>query len=279
MANPPDDDRAPTLPDPATASAIDEAAAALASEADALFEAEAREAAERPPRRPRATYRLQLHRGFRLEDVEADRPLPRRPRDQRRLLLALPGRAAGQHPRLRRLQPRRDQPRDRRRGVPRAARGGPGRPRDGPGGRRRAEPHGDHRRQPLLVRPPGERQEGPLGPLLRRRLGAGQGGAGGPGPAADPRRPVRQGPRGRPARRRPRRRELPPRLLRPPLPADPAVLRPDPLAAAGGPGRAVRGRRPEPPRIPERPGGDRQPAGPRGGRSRRRSTATSSRRR
>lgn len=70
MANPPDDAQAPTLPDPATAAAIDEAAAALASEADALYEAEARAAAERPPRRPRATYRLQLHRGFRLEDVE-----------------------------------------------------------------------------------------------------------------------------------------------------------------------------------------------------------------
>lgn len=40
-------------------------------EADALFEEAAREAAEHPPRRPRATYRLQLHRDFRLVDVEA----------------------------------------------------------------------------------------------------------------------------------------------------------------------------------------------------------------
>jgi (1->4)-alpha-D-glucan 1-alpha-D-glucosylmutase len=40
-------------------------------EADARFEAGAREAAGSPPRRPRATYRLQLHRDFRLVDVEA----------------------------------------------------------------------------------------------------------------------------------------------------------------------------------------------------------------
>jgi hypothetical protein len=37
--------------------------------ADALFEAEARAVAESPLRRPRATYRLQVHKAFRLEDV------------------------------------------------------------------------------------------------------------------------------------------------------------------------------------------------------------------
>jgi (1->4)-alpha-D-glucan 1-alpha-D-glucosylmutase len=39
-------------------------------DADARFETGAREAAAFPPRRPRATYRLQLHREFRLVDVE-----------------------------------------------------------------------------------------------------------------------------------------------------------------------------------------------------------------
>jgi (1->4)-alpha-D-glucan 1-alpha-D-glucosylmutase len=37
--------------------------------ADALFNAEADALAESPPRRPGATYRLQVHRGFRLDDV------------------------------------------------------------------------------------------------------------------------------------------------------------------------------------------------------------------
>src|SRR5215210_8466894 len=39
------------------------------AKAAALFEAEARAVAETPLRRPRATYRLQVHKGFRLEDV------------------------------------------------------------------------------------------------------------------------------------------------------------------------------------------------------------------
>ena len=42
--------------------------------ADEAFELEAQEAAEAPPRRPRATYRLQLHRDFRLPDAEAILP-------------------------------------------------------------------------------------------------------------------------------------------------------------------------------------------------------------
>jgi (1->4)-alpha-D-glucan 1-alpha-D-glucosylmutase len=37
--------------------------------ADTLFEAEARSVRESPPRRPGATYRLQVHRGFTLDDV------------------------------------------------------------------------------------------------------------------------------------------------------------------------------------------------------------------
>ena len=37
--------------------------------ADSLYEAEARAVAESPPRRPGATYRLQVHRGFTLDDV------------------------------------------------------------------------------------------------------------------------------------------------------------------------------------------------------------------
>ncbi len=43
---------------------------ALESLADTLFEAEKTVSAESPPRRPRATYRLQLHQGFPLEAVE-----------------------------------------------------------------------------------------------------------------------------------------------------------------------------------------------------------------
>ena len=39
--------------------------------ADALFADETRALAESPPRRPGATYRLQLHKGFRLADAEA----------------------------------------------------------------------------------------------------------------------------------------------------------------------------------------------------------------
>jgi (1->4)-alpha-D-glucan 1-alpha-D-glucosylmutase len=39
--------------------------------ADALFETLSREAVEAPLRRPAATYRLQMHRGFRLDDVTA----------------------------------------------------------------------------------------------------------------------------------------------------------------------------------------------------------------
>ena len=39
--------------------------------ADALFEAEARAAADSPPRRPSGTYRLQLHSGFRFNDADA----------------------------------------------------------------------------------------------------------------------------------------------------------------------------------------------------------------
>src|SRR3954447_25545788 len=39
--------------------------------ADALFEAEAQAVAREPLRRPGATYRLQLHKGFSLEEVAA----------------------------------------------------------------------------------------------------------------------------------------------------------------------------------------------------------------
>jgi (1->4)-alpha-D-glucan 1-alpha-D-glucosylmutase len=53
-----------TLPEPA-------AAADAHAEADALFEEEARALAESPPRRPGATYRLQLHKGFRFDDATA----------------------------------------------------------------------------------------------------------------------------------------------------------------------------------------------------------------
>ena len=42
---------------------------AARSLADSLFEAEARAVAESPLRRPGATYRLQVHRGFTLDDV------------------------------------------------------------------------------------------------------------------------------------------------------------------------------------------------------------------
>ena len=73
----------------------------------------------RPARRrcwiPRATYRIQLNAGFTFKDATAHRPLPRRPRHQPRLLLALLPGARRQHARLRRSRPQLPQPGDRQR--------------------------------------------------------------------------------------------------------------------------------------------------------------------
>ena len=74
-----------------------------------LLEAEARALADAPAR-PSATYRLQVHKGFRLDDAAAIVDYLARPGHHRRLLLALPRRPARQHPRLRRLRPRRINP-------------------------------------------------------------------------------------------------------------------------------------------------------------------------
>jgi (1->4)-alpha-D-glucan 1-alpha-D-glucosylmutase len=57
--------------EPAPAEAVDPALVALADE---LFEGEAQAAREAPPRRPASTYRLQLHAGYRLDQVEAAVP-------------------------------------------------------------------------------------------------------------------------------------------------------------------------------------------------------------
>ncbi|HWE36351.1 MAG TPA: malto-oligosyltrehalose synthase [Isosphaeraceae bacterium] len=57
-----------STPDDPGAAAAAEADDALA---DALFEAEARAAAESPPRRPSATYRLQLYKGFQFDHAAA----------------------------------------------------------------------------------------------------------------------------------------------------------------------------------------------------------------
>ena len=73
----------------------------------------------------------------------------------------------------------------------------PSSPRSPPHGMRphrrlRAEPHGHrHRRERVVERRARERPELAVGEVLRRRLGAGQGGAARQAAAADPRRPVR----------------------------------------------------------------------------------------
>jgi hypothetical protein len=76
------DERADELPIPGTQPEADHAerAPALDALADAIFEAEATAVRESPLRRPASTYRLQLHAGFRLRDVEAIVPYLHDPR-------------------------------------------------------------------------------------------------------------------------------------------------------------------------------------------------------
>ena len=59
-----------------------------------------------PPEVPAATYRLQVHAGFPLEDAADGGRLPGRPRGDARLLLAAAALGRGQHARLRHRRPR-----------------------------------------------------------------------------------------------------------------------------------------------------------------------------
>ena len=78
---------------------------------------------EQAPREPtpaaRAPTGSSCTPAFGFDDAAARRRLPRRPRRQPRLLLAVPAGGAGQHPRLRRRRPRPGQRRARRRRGPR----------------------------------------------------------------------------------------------------------------------------------------------------------------
>ena len=162
----------------------------------------------RPRFVPVSTYRLQIHAGFPLERGARDRPLPAAPRHRRRLHVAVLRRRARQHARLRRHQPQRDQSRGR-------------------AARRRTRRFTDAVREAglqhivdfvpnhmgistatnpwwrdVLANGP----ESPSRALLRHRLEPVQDGAAAQAAAADPRRPVRRGPRSRRAAARAARR-------------------------------------------------------------------------
>ena len=154
---------------------------------------------ERPRYVPISTYRLQVHGGFPLTAARDVAGYLARLGVGGGLHLAVLRRGAGQHARLRRLQPQRDQPGAGRRR--RAMRGSPTRSQAHglqPHRRLRAESHGHrHRHQRVVERRARERSELTLGEVLRHRLGAGQGGAARQAAAADPRRSVRPGARAR----------------------------------------------------------------------------------
>ena len=132
---------------------------------------------ERPRYVPVSTYRLQVHGGFPLTAARDVVPYLARLGVDSRLHVAVFHRGARQHARLRRLQPQRDQPGDRRRGRARGVRRG-GSPRTACGHIVDfvPEPHGHRdRHQRVVERRAGERPQLAVRAVLRHRLDAGQG--------------------------------------------------------------------------------------------------------
>ena len=175
--------------------------AATAEEiADALLEAEVRARAGSPLRRPGATYRLQLHKGFRLDDVVrivdylADLGITDCYLSP--FLHARPGSTHGydvfDHGRI---NPEIGDEAAHRRMVARLLERGMGRVLDVVPNHMGVGVH-----EPVLARHPRARAAGAVGAVLRHRLEPGQGRSRGPPPPADPRGPLRQGARSGPAR-------------------------------------------------------------------------------
>ena len=100
-----------------------------------------------PPGVPAATYRLQVHAGFRLRGRRRGGRLPGRPRGDARVLLSPAALGRGQQPRLRHRRPRAHRRGARRAGGLRPVRRRPARARARPGARPGAQPHGRRRRR------------------------------------------------------------------------------------------------------------------------------------